>query len=218
MKKNYWFLPPFCLSRALALVFVLGLVLEGSAFGQGSLTPPGPPGVTMKTLQQIEPRTPLNTLLGDSSAMFLVTQPGSYYLTTNLVVGPGTNAMRILVSDVAIDLNGFTIYGTTSRTAIQTFGPNLARVRIHNGSLVGWGGGVDFVSNGVVTNGPFEDLALVFSNLNNAMRMLVVDLSIDLKGFPIYATPSRTAIQTFGPNLARVRIHNGSLVGWGEIG
>lgn len=121
----------------------------------------------MKTLQQIEPRTALNTLPGDDSTMFLVTQPGSYYLTTNLVVGPGTNAMRILASDVVIDLNGFTIYGTTSRHAIQTFGPNLARVRIHNGSLVGWAGGIDFVSNGVVTNATFEDLVLGFSNLNS---------------------------------------------------
>jgi hypothetical protein len=121
----------------------------------------------MKTLQQIEPRTPLNTLPGDDSAMFLVTQPGSYYLTTNLSVGPGTNAMRILASDVVIDLNGFTIYGTTSRSAIQTFGLNVARVRIHNGSLVGWGGGIDFISNGVVTNGTFEDLVLVFSNLSS---------------------------------------------------
>lgn len=121
----------------------------------------------MKTLQQIEPRTPLNTLPGDDSAVFLVTQPGSYYLTTNLFVGPGTNAMRILASDVVIDLNGFTIYGTTSRPAIQTFGLNVARVRIHNGSLVGWGDGIDFISNGVVTNGAFEDLTLVFSNSNS---------------------------------------------------
>jgi hypothetical protein len=121
----------------------------------------------MKTLQQIEPRTPLNTLPGDDSAMFLVTQPGSYYLTTNVVAGPGTNAMRILASDVVIDLNGFTLYGTTSRPAIQTVAPNLDRVRIHNGSLVGWGSGIDFASNGLVTNAAFEDLVIVFSNLNN---------------------------------------------------
>jgi hypothetical protein len=120
----------------------------------------------MKTLQQIEPRTPLNTLPGDDSAMFLVTQSGSYYLTTNVVVGPGTNAMRIFASDVVIDLNGFTLYGTSSRVAIQTAGPNLDRVRIHNGNLVGWGGGIDFISAGFVTNGTFEDLVLVSSNLS----------------------------------------------------
>ena len=30
--------------------------------GQGSLTPPGAPGETMKTLAQVEPRTPISSL------------------------------------------------------------------------------------------------------------------------------------------------------------
>ena len=51
---------------------------RSTAFAQGALTPPGAPAPTMKSLAQIEPRTPI------SSVPFTITQPGSYYLTTNL--------------------------------------------------------------------------------------------------------------------------------------
>ena len=152
----------------LLTLFVLStLNPQLSTFAQGSLTPPGPPGPTLKTLQQVEPRTPLNTLAGDSSSLFIVNQPGSYYLTTNVVVGAGTNAIRIMTNDVVIDLNGFTLYGTPSRNAIGTGGPNLGRVRIHNGQLIGWGGGIDFVVNGVVTNAIFEDLQCSLSGASS---------------------------------------------------
>src|SRR5205823_3303512 len=112
-----------------------------NCLSQGNLTPPGPPAPNLKTLSQIEPRTPLNTIAGDSSALIIINQPGSYYLTTNVVAGVGTNAIRIITNDVVIDLNGFTLYGTSTRHAIQTFGPNVGRVRIHNGQIIGWAGG-----------------------------------------------------------------------------
>src|SRR5260370_272164 len=55
-----------------------GVAFQISTFGQGNLTPPGTPGPTMKTLTQIEPRTPIN------SVPFNLALPGSYYLVTNL--------------------------------------------------------------------------------------------------------------------------------------
>ena len=45
---------------------------------QGGLTPPGAPAPTMKSLAQIEPRTPI------SSVPFTISTAGSYYLTTNV--------------------------------------------------------------------------------------------------------------------------------------
>jgi hypothetical protein len=57
-------------------IFIASATL--SALGQGVLTPPGSPAPTMKTLSQVEPRTPI------SSVPYTITESGSYDLTTNL--------------------------------------------------------------------------------------------------------------------------------------
>ena len=68
---------------ASTLVFVLW---QGTkTVSAGPLTPPGPPAPTSKTLNEIEPRTPINSL------PFVIEEPGSYYLTRNLIGSPGQN-------------------------------------------------------------------------------------------------------------------------------
>jgi hypothetical protein len=81
-----------------------------SIFAQGSLTPPAAPTPTMKSLDQIEARTPI------SSLPFPINSSGSYYLTKNLGVSSG-NAITISVSGVTLDLNGFTLSSTTASAA-----------------------------------------------------------------------------------------------------
>ena len=83
-------------------------VFSFSAFAQGSLTPPGAPAPTMKTLQQVEPRTPISAL------PFTISNSGSYYLTANLTGAAGSDGITILASDVTLDLNGFTMTGVRS--------------------------------------------------------------------------------------------------------
>ena len=82
-----------------------------TAFAQGSLTPPGAPAPTMKSADQIysklDPRTPI------SSAPFIITNSGSYYLTCNLTVSSG-DAIDINTNGVTLDLNGFIISSTTA--------------------------------------------------------------------------------------------------------
>src|ERR1700733_5595894 len=90
---------------ALLALSILNLQLS-NCFAQGSLTPPGAPAPTMLTLSQVEPRTPIST------APYFITLPGSYYLTTNLMISSGNNAIVIETNNVTIDLNGFTIFGT----------------------------------------------------------------------------------------------------------
>jgi hypothetical protein len=86
---------------ALAIFSLQTVVLRA----QGSLTPPGPPGPTMLTLSQVEPRAPI------SSAPATIAKSGSYYLTTNITVSSG-NAITIQANNVMLDLNGFTISST----------------------------------------------------------------------------------------------------------
>jgi hypothetical protein len=87
----------------------LCFILPPSSFilAQGPLTPPGAPTATMKTLDQVEARTPI------SSAPFTINQSGSYYLTGNLTVSSGT-AITIAADQVTLDLNGFSISSTAS--------------------------------------------------------------------------------------------------------
>ena len=122
-----------------SLKMTLGAVLWTAMFlqpstllAQGSLTPPGAPAPTMKTLAQVEPRVPI------SSAPFTITQPGSYYLTTNLTVSGG-DAITIATNGVTLDLNGFTIASTApSATGYGIYiNSGLRNIAIQNGHIQG---------------------------------------------------------------------------------
>jgi hypothetical protein len=93
----------------LAIFTVLMSALQTSVFAQGSLTPPGAPAPTMKSLDQMEARTAITNI----SSLVTISQPGSYYLTHNLTVTTG-DAIDITASQVTLDLNGFTISSTAA--------------------------------------------------------------------------------------------------------
>jgi hypothetical protein len=129
--------------KRIALVLLSSLLLHPSSFGQGALTPPGPPGPTMKTLAQIEPRTPI------SSLPFTITQPGSYYLTTNLTGSVGvTNGITIAASGVTLDLMGFELVGGTGSGIFVSgiVSGSRTNITVCNGTVRNWSSvGLDLV-------------------------------------------------------------------------
>ncbi len=127
------------------------LALPAFAFAQGALTPTGAPAPTMKTLDQVEPRTPLVTgapgVSVDANGTITISRPGSYYLTGDLTVAEGDGIRIDRTGDVSIDLSGFTISSTATgeildRAAIRIIpvdgsGTQLSNISICNGHLRG---------------------------------------------------------------------------------
>ena len=122
-----------------------------SSFAQGALTPPaGAPAPVMKSLDQIETRTPLvagqpGVFVGADNAIY-ISASGSYYLTQNLVIS-NANTTAITIgsqTDVMLDLNGFSILCTNTGSsgiaaAILISGSSGQTVVIRNGFIRGGG-------------------------------------------------------------------------------
>jgi len=117
------------------ILLLFALCLAKSSLGQGNLTPPGPPAPSMKSLDQIESRTPLA-----GPAPITISTSGSYYLAQN-ISAVGQNAIIIAASDVTLDLNGFSLIGdnTAGKNGISVQG-SIVDLLIRNGSITSFGG------------------------------------------------------------------------------
>jgi len=136
-------------TNILVTASLLSLVICQSSVGQGPLVPPGAPAPTMKTLLQVEPRTPI------SSLPVFIGQSGSYYLTDNFTIGVGQDyGIFISANNVTIDLNGFTIRSvdpTNANIGIRIDTSPFAEfhdITILNGHIVG-----NVVTNGGIYTG-----------------------------------------------------------------
>jgi parallel beta-helix repeat protein len=118
------------------------------ASAQGSLTPPGAPAPTMKSLAQVEPRTAITNL------PYTITQPGSYYVTTNL--SGIVNGITIAADGVTIDLMGFSL-ANGSGDGISVSGSHV-NIAVRNGTINGWGlSGLNATN---ADNAQYQDLRL----------------------------------------------------------
>lgn len=122
---------------------VLGLSTLNSqlshAFAQGSLTPPvGAPAPVMKTLDQIEARTPI------SAIPFTISSGGSYYATTNLVTASSGAGIIIAANDVTLDLNGFLLTTTHASSSLPGihFTAQVTNITVKNGCISRFAGGI----------------------------------------------------------------------------
>ncbi len=115
-------------------IAVAVLSIAGVSFGQGSLTPPGAPAPSMKTLDQVEPRIDVVTLAGDLGVQYKIRQSGSYYLSDNLIVS-NSIGISIGASDVTLDLNGFRITHADEQEGKAIYVSVIRNVTIKNGNI-----------------------------------------------------------------------------------
>jgi hypothetical protein len=149
--------------RSLILIFLLTLNSQLTAFGQGSLTPPGAPAPTFKTLSQVEPRFPISDFQTN------LTVSGSYYLVTNLFSGTNNNDainIRTNVHDITIDLNGFSIISTNPAGGSSPVGIRISEatnIVIRNGQFSGF-------DRAVRAEGLFYGIVVDNVHVNNCRR------------------------------------------------
>lgn len=135
----------FSRSRLLPGALLLLIAAASAISLAGPLDPPiGAVSPSGKTLVEVEPRTAVNptNTPGGGSAVFRITQSGSYYLTGNVVGVAGRHGIEITASGVTLDLNGFEVIGAGStsgawdgiRTSVAT-----KNVTVRNGHVRNWG-------------------------------------------------------------------------------
>src|SRR4051794_19473949 len=126
------------------LVTIQALLSPVAGFAQGDLAPPAAPAPTMKTLDQVEARTIVNAANtpGDGANTFIISQPGSYYLTGNITGAAGKHGISVQADDVTLDLNGFALI-SGGRGTVRGVNVPSAKINfcIRNGSVRGWNDG-----------------------------------------------------------------------------
>jgi parallel beta-helix repeat protein len=116
----------------MCLLALAGLVGFAITAGGGSLEQAALLAPVKKTLDDVEPRTPI------SSLPYTISAAGSYYLTGNLTAD--ANGILVDANNVTIDLAGFSMIGPGSGTSYGVYMNGRRNVEIRNGTVRGFTG------------------------------------------------------------------------------
>lgn len=144
--------------------FSIASSLVPTTQAQGPLTPPpGVPGPVMKSLDQVEARTPLipgSPGVAFSNGKFTINQPGSYYLVSNLICSNDGTFIHLAGSFITLDLNGFSLIGT-SNSAVAISGQGQG-YHVRNGYIIG---GTTLVNDSFIPAGFYRGIELYDQDL-----------------------------------------------------
>jgi len=120
----------------MSLLALAGLAVFSLFAVGGSLEPSAPPGPTMKTLAEVEPRVPIRA----SDLPLVITEPNSYYLVEDInFTNTANHAITINCNDVTIDLMGYTLKGPDSGINSGIYMYGRTNVEIRNGTIRDFG-------------------------------------------------------------------------------
>ncbi len=123
------------------LALFVAAALTGVVSG-GPLDPPAAPSST-GTLPQVEPRSPIPPVGWNGTFPIVISQPGSYFLTGNLTGIGFSHGIQIGVSNVTLDLSGFTMTGGSTAGGIGIYSAaTYDNITIRNGTVTGWASGI----------------------------------------------------------------------------
>jgi hypothetical protein len=101
-----------------------------------------------------------NTVMAAGGFPYQINQPGSYKLASDLVVAAtGAIGIQVNVSNVSIDLNGFTVSGPAVCTGLGGAGisctslggigifSDIANISVRNGTVTGFGKGISLTAS-----------------------------------------------------------------------
>ena len=147
---------------------VLVTMMATRAYG-GPLDPPGAPAPTMKTLQQVEPRTPISQPATAAGFPIQINSPGSYYLTENITGVGIVDGIDINADNVTLDLGGFTLSGGGAiggTVGFDGISAGVTNLTIRNGVVRDW---VTGISTYTSTRSTYEDLKVTDNILDGIM-------------------------------------------------
>ena len=101
----------------------------------------------------------------------VISQPGSYRLTSNLTVPAGKDGIDVTTGFVTIDLNGFVIQGDSTTVTDGISIQNATNVEVKNGTIAGFG-----------RDGVFTNFATNYVRVIGIRAIGNVTFGIDLEG------------------------------------